>query len=160
MKTKNQAWQTNTKQYIFACHCLEEWPETYESHLVFFIRAISIPALVVLMSKEPGQIFRVIINNLLTYLNILQVPFGFLLAHILTIFWTMFWPYSSIQKSSRVMFCQCMFTSLNGDLKMSAMRKMMLVTRMRMFLKVNHRRIVCALKTNPLEISYVTKPML
>ena len=57
------------------------------------------------------------------------------------------------------MFCQCMFTSLNGDLKMSAMRKMMLVTRMRMFLKVNHRRIVCALKTNPLEISYVTKPM-
>ena len=29
---------------------------------------------------------------------------------------------------------------------MSAMRKMMLVTRMRMFLKVSHLRIVCALK--------------
>ena len=148
MSTWGEPYQANTKQYIFACHRLEERPVTYESHLVFFIRAISIPALVVLMSKEPDQIFRVI--NLFKYSSgsfwIFTRPY---FDHI----WTMFWPYSSIQKSSRVMFCQCMFTSLNGDLKMSAMRKMMLVTRMRMFLKVNHRRIVCALKTNPLEIS-------
>ena len=44
---------------------------------------------------------------------------------------------------------------------MRAMRKMMLVTRMRMFLKVSHLRIVCALKhKSKIEVFHPNNPIL
>ena len=93
---------------------------TYKGHLVLFIRAISISALIVLMSKEPAQI---------------SVS-KYLCANI------------SEQK-----ICQHWVDNKVCDLRMSAMRKMMLVTRIRMFRKVNHLRMVWALEQEILIIS-------
>ena len=98
---------------------------TYKGHLVLFIRAISISALIVLMGKKPGQI------------SMCKYQWANINAQI-----------SVSKKSVSIWVDNKVF-----DLRMSAMRKMMLVTRIRMFRKVNHLRMVWALGQEILIIS-------